>query len=73
MHCSQGQPLLRTDIEPGNAAQRDRLAVVLWRRHARTAEGADFLQRTFRDVDGLANALRDLLPLEPLLPPAAIG
>ena len=37
--------------------------------HARTAEGADFLQRTFRDVDGLADALRDLLPLEPLLPP----
>ncbi|MCC8363126.1 UvrD-helicase domain-containing protein [Lysobacter sp. A6] len=64
-----GQPLLRTDIEPGNAAQRSRLAVVLWRTHARTPEGADFLQRTFRDVDGLANLLRDLLPLEPLLPP----
>ena len=64
-----GQPLLRTDIEPGNAGQRSRLAVVLWRTHARSVEGADFLQRTFRDVDGLADALRDLLPLEPLLPP----
>ncbi|WP_197426977.1 UvrD-helicase domain-containing protein [Noviluteimonas gilva] len=68
-----GQPLLRTDIEPGNAAQRDRLAVVLWRRHARTVEGADFLHRTFGDVDSLANALRDLLPLEPLLPPPPSG
>ncbi|NUS59639.1 MAG: UvrD-helicase domain-containing protein, partial [Lysobacter sp.] len=64
-----GQPLLRTDIEPGNAAQRNRLAVTLWRTHARTPEGADFLQRTFRDVEGLADTLRDLLPLEPLLPP----
>ncbi|KGQ18357.1 Exodeoxyribonuclease V beta chain [Lysobacter dokdonensis DS-58] len=64
-----GQPLLRTDIEPGNAAQRSRLAVALWRAHARTGQGADFLRRTFRDVDGLADALRDLLPLEPLLPP----
>jgi exodeoxyribonuclease V beta subunit len=63
-----GQPLLRTDIEPGNAAQRSRLAVVLWRTHARSPEGAEFLQQTFRDVDGLADALRDLLPLEPLLP-----
>ncbi len=68
-----GQPLVRADIEPGNAAQRDRLAVVLWRTHARTAEGADFLQRTFREVDGLADALRDLLPLEPLLPPPPPG
>ena len=64
-----GQPLLRTDVEPGNAAQRSRLAVALWRTHARTPEGADFLQRTFRDVEGLGDALRELLPREPLLPP----
>jgi exodeoxyribonuclease V beta subunit len=64
-----GQPLLPTDIEPGNAGQRTRLAIALWRRHAKTADGADFLERAFRDIDGLADALRDLLSQEPLLPP----
>src|SRR4249919_637009 len=68
-----GQPLLATAIEPDNAAQRSRLAVVLWRAHARTAEGAAFLQRTFTDVDSLADDLRDLLSSEPLLPPPPAG
>ena len=68
-----GQPLQRTDIEPGNAAQRSRLAVTLWRAHSKTAEGAEFLQGAFRDIDGLADALRDLLAQEPLLPPAPEG
>ena len=31
---------------------------------------ADFMRREFRDLDGLAKALRDLLAPEPLLPPA---
>ena len=63
-----GQALLGTDIEPGNAARRSQVAVALWRTHARTADGADFLQRNFRDIDGLADALRHLLPQDPLLP-----
>lgn len=63
------QPLLRTDIEPGNAAQRTRLAVAAWRTHARTTEGAAFLQRWFDDIDTLADDMRHLLSQDPLLPP----
>jgi exodeoxyribonuclease V beta subunit len=68
-----GQPLLRTDIEPGNAAQRNALAVALWREHAKTPDGVDFLQRTFGNLEGLADAMRHLLAPEPLLPPPPAG
>ncbi|MFL6591426.1 MAG: UvrD-helicase domain-containing protein [Luteimonas sp.] len=65
-----GQPLLAAGLVPGNAAQRSALAVALWRGRSDDAEEADFLQRWFGDIDGLANALRDLLAPEPLLPAA---
>ncbi|HKN79483.1 MAG TPA: UvrD-helicase domain-containing protein, partial [Lysobacter sp.] len=65
-----GQPLLATDIEPGNRAQRHRLAVKAWREGTRTVDGADFLARTFGSLDTLAEDIRHLLAPEPLLPPA---
>ena len=68
-----GQPLLRSDIAPGNAAQRMALAVALWREHAKTAAGVDFLQRAFGGLDELASAMRDLLAFDPLLPPPPEG
>lgn len=68
-----GQPLLRTDIEPGNAAQRNALAVALWREHSKSDEGVAFLQRVFGTLDDLADAMRDLLAAEPLLPPSPTG
>jgi len=67
------QPLLAAGLVPGNAAQRSALAVALWRGRSDDAAEADFLQRGFGDIDGLANALRDLLAPEPLLPAAPAG
>lgn len=65
-----GQPLLAATLEPQTRAHRLRLATELWRESSTDAEGADFLRREFRDPDGLAKVLRDLLSPEPLLPPA---
>ena len=63
-----GQPLLAAELVPANAATRHALAVAAWRQVATSAEGADFLQRSFGGIDGLAQALRRLPGPEPLLP-----
>ncbi|UHQ20484.1 UvrD-helicase domain-containing protein [Lysobacter sp. KIS68-7] len=68
-----GHPMVHTDIEPANAAQRSALAVAVWREHAKTAEGVEFLQRTFGSLDTHADAMRDMLAPEPLLPPPPRG
>ncbi|WP_242164097.1 exodeoxyribonuclease V subunit beta [Lysobacter sp. M15] len=65
-----GQPLLAAELIPGNDAQRTALAVALWRAWSRDPAEADFLQRWFGDIAGLADALRTLLAPEPLLPEA---
>jgi exodeoxyribonuclease V beta subunit len=65
-----GQSLLAAELIPGNDAQRTALAVALWRAWSRDPADADFLQRWFGDIAGLADALRTLLAPEPLLPEA---
>ena len=65
-----GQALGEAALETGIAQARRQLALALWREHAADAEGAAFLRRRFGDVDGLRDALGDLLSHEPLLPQA---
>ena len=64
------QPLLAPELEPANAAARERLAADLWRAFSADADGAAFLRRRFGSLNALARALRDLLAVEPLRPPS---
>ncbi|HEY0503734.1 MAG TPA: exodeoxyribonuclease V subunit beta [Lysobacter sp.] len=64
-----GQPLVATELQPDNRASRRALAVELWREFSADAAGSDFLRRAFGDIQGLADAMVQLLAPEPLLPP----
>jgi len=66
-----GQPLLPAAIQAQDREHREALAVELWRAVSADDGGADFLQRRFGTLDALAQALRDLLASEPLLPPVS--
>jgi exodeoxyribonuclease V beta subunit len=68
------QPLLGTELQPDNRASRRALAVELWREFSMDADGSDFLRRAFGDIQGLADAIVQLVAPEPLRPspPAAL-
>src|SRR5690606_36349233 len=57
-------------VETSQARAHRELAVALWREHAGDPAGAAFLRRRFGGIDGLCEALGDLLSHEPLLPDA---
>lgn len=63
-----GQAPGEIEVETAIAQARRQLAIALWREWSDRSEGAAFLRRRFTGVDGLREALGDLLSAEPMLP-----
>jgi exodeoxyribonuclease V beta subunit len=63
-----GQPLVPREVLANDAALRHEIAVEFWRQRSRAPAEAAALLAVWSSPDALATALRDLLPLDALLP-----
>ena len=63
-----GQPLAAREVVANEAALRHEVAVAFWRGRSRTQAGADALLAAWKSPAQLADALRDLLVFDALVP-----